>query len=328
MGIYRFILAILVLINHTGLNTFNFATGPFAVINFLIISGYLNTYLIENHYSYNKKISSYYLDRFLRIAPQFYFYFFLAIFLNFYFKVIEFNFLNVLLEFPIITQGYYFLFDNIFGTNIYNTLKINPPVWSLGLELTFYIVIPFVIIYFKNYIKYFFLFSLILFLIVFIFSYRNDALGFRLLPGTFFTFLIGSYLYYSKKGIRKIVLFTLVIFIILFIITYSNINSIYYKTIYNKEVISAVIVGTLTLNYIKKKKSNKIDIFFGNLCYGIFLNHFFIILIFKKYFTLSYNNIILIILLSMILSYISFTFIENNVSKIRKKIRYRNLNDK
>ena len=37
MGIYRFILAILVLLNHTGLNTFNFATGPFAVINFLII---------------------------------------------------------------------------------------------------------------------------------------------------------------------------------------------------------------------------------------------------------------------------------------------------
>jgi len=328
MGIYRFILAIFVLISHTGLNTFNFKIGVFGVINFLIISGYLNTYLIENYYSYNKKISSYYLDRFFRIAPQFYFYFFLIIFLNFYFKVIEFNFLDVLLEFPIITQGYYYLFDNILGTNIVYTIKIIPVAWSLGLELTFYIVIPLVIIYFKNYIKYFFLFSLILFLIVFIFSYKNDALGYRLLPGTFFIFLIGSYLYYSKTGIRKIVLFTLVIFIILFIITYSNVNSIYYKTIYNKEIISAIILGTLTLNYIKKKKSNKIDIFFGNLCYGIFLNHFFIIRIFEKYFTLSYNNIILVIFLSIILSYISFTFIENNASKIRKKIRYRNLNDK
>ena len=73
MGIYRFISAIFVLISHTGLNTFDFRIGVFGVINFLIISGYLNTYLIENYYSYNKKISSYYLDRFFRIAPQFYF---------------------------------------------------------------------------------------------------------------------------------------------------------------------------------------------------------------------------------------------------------------
>ena len=160
MGTYRFFLAILVLLSHLSIEFFGFYIGVIAVVNFLIVSGYLNTYLLETYYSKTKNIKTFYLDRACRIFPQYYFYFFLILIIHFFYPIKkELVLIDIILEFPIILNGYFMLFDNLF--NFYFPVKINPPTWSLGLELTFYLIIPFIILFNKKKIKTFFFISLI-----------------------------------------------------------------------------------------------------------------------------------------------------------------------
>ena len=71
MGTYRFILAVMVLLSHVSINTFNFYIGVIAVVNFLMISGYLNTYLLETYYQENKNLKMFYFDRLCRILRNY-----------------------------------------------------------------------------------------------------------------------------------------------------------------------------------------------------------------------------------------------------------------
>ncbi len=321
MGLYRFFLAILVLLSHLSIKFFDFYIGVIAVVNFLIVSGYLNTYLLETYYSKNKNIKTFYLDRACRIFPQYYFYFFLILLVNFFYPIKkELVFMDVVLEFPIIFNGYNMLFDNIFDFNFH--VKINPPTWSLGLELTFYLIIPFIILFYKKNLKVFLCLSLIFFSIVlFTNSHYTDTLGYRLIPGTLYIFLIGSHLYYSD--IKNDVFSKLLILIFILFLFFILLNDNYYQARFSKEVSLGVLIGIFFINYLKKIKQNKFDIFFGNLAYGIFLNHFFIIQIVERAFGLDiYVKILLILLVSITLSYMSYNTVEIYASKLRKKIRY------
>jgi len=320
MGTYRFILAVMVLLSHVSINTFNFYIGVIAVVNFLMISGYLNTYLLETYYQENKNLKMFYFDRLCRILPQYYFYFFLVLFINSFIDIKkDLIFLDIILEFPIILSGYHMLFDNLFG--IWFNVKINPPTWSLGLELTFYIIIPFIILFLKKYLKIFLVTSLIFYLLICFFNYRTDTLGYRLIPGTLYIFLIGSYFYYTDFNksffLKSLSLILLISIIIIF--SYDK----YYLARFSNFLALGVFFGLFFLNFLKKKKQNKIDLFLGNLAYGVFLNHFFVIEIFNWYFEINIIlKITLVLIISMTLSYFSYTFIEVYASNLRKKIRY------
>ena len=323
MGTYRFILALLVLLSHLSIKFFDFYIGVIAVVNFLIISGYLNTYLLENYYSKTKNIKLFYFDRACRIFPQYYFYFFLILLIHYFYPIKkELVLTDIILEFPMILNGYYMIFDNLF--NVYFKVKINPPTWSLGLELTFYLIIPFVIFFYKKNLKIFLLFSLIFFLVVvFTNTHYTDTLSYRLIPGTLYIFLLGSLLYYNdiKNDTFSKLIIAVFILILIFIVLDEN----YYYTRFSKDVSIGVIIGIFFINFLKKIKQNRLDIFLGNLAYGIFLNHFFIIQIMERAFKLNiYFKIPSVILISIILSYISFSTVEVYASKLRKKIRYSN----
>ena len=76
----------------------------------------------------------------------------------------------------------------------------------------------------------------------------------------------------------------------------------------------AFILGT----YIK----NKIDMYLGELSYGIFLNHYFIIEILNKYLIESeIKKTFIAILISIIFSSVSYHFIEKYSSIFRRKIK-------
>lgn len=137
-----------------------------------------------------------------------------------------------------------------------------------------------------------------------------------------YIFLLGSSLIYNnikKNNVIKIALFT---FIILTILIYSKIE--YYKINYAKEIALGILSSIFFVEYLKNIK-NKIDIYLGNLSYGIFLNHFFIIGILNKYLVASnIKKCILAILISVIVSLISYNLIEKYFSNFRRKIRYIN----
>ena len=312
IGFWRYILAVLVLISHAITLEFNF--GVFAVVNFLIISGYLNANLLEKYYN-KSSIKLYYYDRILRIVPQFYFYFILIIIINYRLNIFDFSLIDVITNFSILPLGYYLIFDNFIG---YNFNLIIPPTWTLGLELTFYLVFPYMI--YRKKFDLFFFSSFLIFVLAFSFQFYNRAINYTLLPGTLFIFLIGAYAYYGDIKKNKIFLFTFISLLLMLMITLTNKE--FYKILFNKEVLTGIIVGALLIN-INKYKSNNIDIFLGNLSYGIYLNHFICLGILRHYFNLNaFELIIITIIISSFFSYLSYYYFEVYFSKLRKKIRH------
>jgi len=85
MGIFRLLLAISVLISHTQRTYFGLNLGVVAVISFLMLSGFVMTILIEKHYNSSRLVPSFYLDRAMRLQPQYLFY--LLLFTLYYFLV-------------------------------------------------------------------------------------------------------------------------------------------------------------------------------------------------------------------------------------------------
>ena len=59
MGILRFILAILVLLSHTGVSLLGLNPGVMAVIVFYAISGYVMAALIKRHYAAPRRALSF-----------------------------------------------------------------------------------------------------------------------------------------------------------------------------------------------------------------------------------------------------------------------------
>ena len=320
MGTYRFFLAIAVLISHTKIDTFSFNIGVLAVTSFFLISGYLNTSIIENYYK--NRVINYYIDRFIRIAPLYFFYFILIIIINYFLKIKVITFFQIILEITIIINGHFYLLDNILGISWWKLTFINPPTWSLATEITFYIFIPFIIIY-KKYFNIIFILSLLSYLIIIIFfKDYHDPLGYRFLPFTLYIFLIGASLFYNSLKKNNLIKITIFIFALLTIIINYKID--YYTINFAKEIALGILSSIFIVSYLKDIK-NKVDMYLGGLSYGIFLNHYFIIEILNKYLIESeIKKTFIAILISIIFSSVSYHFIEKYSSLFRRKIRYNN----
>ena len=74
MGTLRFILALLVMLSHTGLTVGGLNPGVASVVVFYAISGYVMSALVAKHFSQPGQASHFYIDRLARIYPQYLFY--------------------------------------------------------------------------------------------------------------------------------------------------------------------------------------------------------------------------------------------------------------
>lgn len=78
-GLYRYLLAVLVLIGHLW-PELSAKAGTYAVFSFYILSGYLMTYVIRDVYGLHKQgIKRFLVNRFLRIYPNYYLVMFLTL---------------------------------------------------------------------------------------------------------------------------------------------------------------------------------------------------------------------------------------------------------
>lgn len=317
MGIYRFLLSIFVAISHTGVLINGLNPGVIAVISFFIISGYVMTALISKNYFDHKKIVWFYLDRILRIYPQYLFniiavliiYFIFGLNSHYLSKPTEIGLLQNLL---IIPMGFYMI------PWVGEKFMIIPPAWSLGLEGCFYILIPFLLIYKLQ--KIFFLLSYIIFLMAYLGIINTDYFGYRLIFGTIFIFFCGSFLHKNNNIItNQPVKYTLIFSCLLLAATF-----LYPCLIlpYNREVLIGLILGIMIIPLLIKIKRTYFDELLGNLSYGLFLSHYLIIFEFEK-LGINWNLkwILLMLLFSTFLSAIGFLCFEKPVIAWRKKIR-------
>ncbi|EWS65151.1 Acyltransferase family protein [Hydrogenophaga sp. T4] len=320
MGSYRFFLAILVAISHAGIGFFGYNPGVVAVISFYILSGYVMSLLIVKYYAHPSAIPTFYLDRAARLFPQFVFYMLLATIFIYFLK-----FDSQLTNKPTINEWLLNLLILPLGFYMYwaDGPLVIPQAWSPGLEMTFYLAIPWILIFFSNRKIYTLAcLSFLIFLTAYCGKINSDIFGYRLLFGTLFMFLIGWS--FSKNDSNSIKFRFIALLLAGALLLIAFFNNFIYQLPYNKEVLAGLIIGIPAINFIRHLNPSKIDEFLGNLSYGVFLNHFIIIWLMQKFLTVKsfdIGNITILLASSCALALGSFLYIERPALKWRYTIR-------
>jgi peptidoglycan/LPS O-acetylase OafA/YrhL len=137
LGTLRFVLALLVVMNHLWLPTAN-KVGAHAVIGFYVVSGFLMTSILCETYIGPGGRVRYFANRFLRLFPGYWFVVLLSLA-----GLVAYPgyFGNVHSAIRIPQTGYEWLQNATLFDLIYAPLRLVPPAWSLSVEWVFYILI-------------------------------------------------------------------------------------------------------------------------------------------------------------------------------------------
>ncbi|MCA8339483.1 acyltransferase family protein [Burkholderia multivorans] len=310
MGTYRLLLAVAVLLYHSGVTIGGRAIGVEAVISFYIISGYVMTALIDRYYS--NELLAFYADRAMRLFPQFLLYLSITQSIIWIFNPAS-NFIGELTGSKAIVNL------TMVGLNFgawFKNLTIVPQSWSLGLEWQFYLLFPFMLR--ARVVT--FIASLLFFALTCATAWINtDVWCYRMLPGTAFIFLLGSFLY---RGNEKSVWLVYAAIFAGFVITYITPSL---QDGFRFEVLTGIVVGVPIVRILSAIRLGKFDALLGNLSYGVFLNHFALMWLFQT-FGLDRNSrfyLPALLVASMGCAWLSYELIEKRVIAMRHQIRAR-----
>ncbi|MGJ5136301.1 acyltransferase family protein [Bradyrhizobium oligotrophicum] len=308
MGTYRLLLALCVLYSHVFGQIAGWNIGVVAVISFFIISGYVMSLLIVRHYPDRNDLLRFYADRSARLFPQFLAYLALTLLAM---KLVGFTdvFLRdvgpiqIALNALMLPLGFY-----MFGLE---HALIIPPAWSLGLEVTFYIVFPFFLGLQRGAKVMAIAASVVVFCAAFAGFIDTDWFGYRLLPGLFFIFATGSALAQRKWPPALTLSFACGAMLLLLFLPNM------YTKLYNKEVVAGIIVGIPAVYLLGRIPFSSFDELMGNLSYGVFLNHFLLLRVINHFD----GSRMLVPLLSLGLAWISYALIERPALQLRRNLR-------
>jgi peptidoglycan/LPS O-acetylase OafA/YrhL len=327
MGLYRLILAYLVVYSHIKLygagspNFHGYNTGGMAVISFLLLSGFVMTALIRKYYLSVQFVPAFYLDRLIRLGPQFYVYLTATLLGAVFFKLHHFDLhaaptlgLTVA-QFLIVPLNFYRYFPDV----------LVPQAWSLGLEAMFYAVFPFILIFrIRNVAA---LMSFAVFLAAHLGMIDQDLWGYRYLPGTLFIFICGSWLESPRTDWERRLPFILCsIAALLLMATYVT------SLPADRSVMLGLVLGIPAVAFLKKLgERSRVSAFAGDLSYGVFLNHNLVVGAIISYTSISLSKLTplrevvaftTVCVLSTVLSYMTFTLVEKPLIARRRNLRH------
>lgn len=331
MGVYRLILAYMVVIGHTHQPIAGtYGVGIAAVISFFLISGFVMTGLVRKYYLRLSAIPSFYSERFLRLAPQFYFYSFLTLVLALFGLRHDFmqqvpSFGSIVMQFLAVPLDFYRYFSSM----------LLPQAWSLGLEIMFYLAFPIILIFRLR--LWFGVGSILVYICAFLGLLDTDLWGYRYLPGTLFIFICGSYMFShdNTQERRFITSIWLLCLVLLFIsVLNSRYGSLYTHSVLMGIVLGIPIVKCLGRVSVEEGKGGGFDNMAGNLSYGVFLNHMLIIGAFQTWIDVDFKSLswqqdvlasLCVIVLSTLFSFASFRLVEAPLISIRRNRRERQI---
>lgn len=318
MGTYRFLLAVAVLMSHIGVNLHGYNPGVVAVTSFLLISGYVMTLLIDKHYAAPDLVGMFYIDRCARLFPQFLFYMSVTLFAVRYLDikddlVSQCTVPAVFANFSMLPLGYF----KYLGLS---QCLLIPATWSLGLEMTFYIVVPLLALKWRQVASHAALVSFCVFLSAYFGFLDTDTWAYRLLPGTLYVFIIGMAF---AKGNNKVPVIAWVIAAVL-LAAAQVFPEIWWRAS-GKEVMLGLVIGIPAIWLLKHKSMSALDNLLGNMSYGVFLNHFLLIWL-TRYAGYEPNQLsgwLGIICAAAMLSLASYLLIERPALRFRHSLRKR-----
>lgn len=354
MGLIRVLLALSVLLVHTT-SKVSFVSGQLAVQSFYIISGfYMSLILNEKYINKNNSYKLFITNRFLRIYPIYWVVLILVLLvylvnymisndvtgcLGFYVRYFKYMDISSFC-FLVITNLFIFFQDNVmflglnanngslyFTNNFANTepalhsFLFIPQAWTVGIELLFYVIAPFLV---RRNIKLIIMLILILVLgrvVLFSNGFNYDPWTHRFFPAELVFFLFGniSYRIYDQvkyKSINKYILNICFASIICFTLSYSFIE---FKEKYYIYIILFFILLPFVFHYTKKWK---MDSQIGELSYPIYISHVFIIMITEKAFNIlklnSTYSVFVILAVTICFSFLLNELIAKRVEKFRQ----------
>lgn len=296
--------------------------GFLGVDIFFVISGYVVSYSIINS---NKKvdIKRFYTSRIKRILPA---YFFMLVIVTITASILFIPEDNLFYKDSLVSAT--FFYSNQYFANFgdyFAPLTDELPLlhtWSLSIEMQFYLLLPiFLLITPKKYLGVFFSILLILITTTNILFLSNEKQYFSLLVRIpEFIFGIVLAFYHPKISLSKTTNNALsVAGLLILSLTFLLMSPIDYPGI--KFIIPSIGISLLIItngSIINNTLSLSPFIFIGNLSYSLYLWHW-PILAFFRYYTESYNLdtflIIFYIIVSILLSLISYYLIENPLRK-------------
>lgn len=329
----RAIAVLFVFIFHLVLDTL--PGGFIGVDIFFVISGFLVGGIILHKKELGDfKFLDFYLGRIKRIIPVFLlFLLFVSLIGGFVYLSSDISALrkNIIWAALFNSNNYLATLDNYFGASSMENPLLH--TWTLSIEMQFYFLLPILLFLVKR--RYVIPLCILIVLLLLIYSYysssflnKKNEMYFSLwarIP----EFLIGLIFVESQTKLKKIVNdygnFLASVSIIGLIIC-----AIFYNETMNFPgfwvVIPCILTGILlitTNSRINLALTNKFFAHIGELSYSIYLWHWAIMAFFRYYKNeISFNvyEAVFIIILTYILSYLSFTYIENIFRKLSNKI--------
>ncbi|MBR8462149.1 acyltransferase [Campylobacter sp. faydin G-105] len=295
------------------LNNFN------GVTIFFLISGFLISY----SYDRNSNLIMYYKNRILRIYPALYVNILIGIVLLYCFYPFDFNldFFSWLFSQLTFLQFYNFNASKIFGAG-----EINAPLWTISIELFFYISLPIIFwIYKKS--RYMLLIFFAISIVFFIYNrfsdhnlFINKLINVSIAP-YMFIFLIGFYFYkyinYIYIYIHNHFFIYMFIYLIFKLLDHYMQNIIIH--ILTNYIIFSFVVFSFAFSF------SRINNIFKNndFTYGIYIYHSFFVNIFVELGCIqNYKYALLIILFSVISGILSWFLIEKPALRLKNNSLY------
>ena len=356
MGILRFLLAITVVLAHSSpIFGFSFVSAPIAVQSFYIISGFYMTLILNEKYvGVNGSYKLFISNRFLRLYPIYWIVLFLTVayciaiavhshgkhwgnldiyaahfdsmsFSSFTFLVFTnlFLFLQDVVMFLGLntTTGHLFPTANFKETNpmLYEFLLI-PQAWTIGIEIAFYLIAPFLVRRKLKIIIPLIIVSLILRLVLYYrLGLQYDPWTYRFFPTEVVFFLLGIVSYHMYRKLRtqeiKDIYLKLIWFGILGFTVFYNFLPIPAKSYLYLIAFFVALPFVFILT-----KSWKRDSYIGELSYPIYISHMLILtLIIGRKIPVIGGLGLTLTILTIVFSVILNELVAKKIEKLRQK---------